>query len=821
MAKRICLTLAIVLVFVASSLFGQTKVSKYVVTGSVVDSITQKAIGYATIAIRDDSSQIVNAAAADASGKFSSKIAKPGKYKVEVSFMGYGSKSVDVNLKDNEKVDIGKVLLTEGLVVDAVNVVVQKQLITASPDKIAYNLEADPEAATSTTFEILRKVPMISIDGEENVKLNGESNYKVLVNGKTSSMMSKNFKDVIKSMPANSIKNIEVITNPPTKYDAEGIGGIINIITNKRSVSGYNGNLNMGATNMGSVNGSGYVAAQLGKFSISASMYGGRFINKGMTSESETENFTSQESHYSLMEGSSGKSTNKFGNISLEASYEIDSLNLITLSGWGYLGRYGSLSTSNTRYWNTDMGLTREFDNITDLNDGGGSGSGSINYQKSFKKPDQTLTFSYNLDANPRMTEYTSKINGILNYDSYEQYSHNSASGMEHTAQVDYYDPVNEKHQYEAGLKYILRKNVSNTDVQDIDPVTGEGVENNTKINDLDYNQHIGSLYGGYVFKHKKFTAKAGMRGELTINTGVSKSIKGDQKFSSDPLFNVVPYVNLSYMLNKGQNVVLSYTQRIQRPGIWHLNPYVNDMDPMNISTGNPDLKSVVSNSVSANYRKSAQSWNLFLNATANFSNKSIEQITRINEDGVKFTTYDNIGINNNYRLNMSFSYRLGIKLNVYANGGVSYIDIKSKENNLANSGFSYQGSIGGGVKLWKESTLNVGGGAYSSSVNLQGSGSTYFYHSIGLSQKFFKQTFTVSVYANNPFKRYMSSTSTRSDEYFNSVYSYRYEMRQFSLNLGYRFGKMNAQVKKTRRSINNDDKLAGGSSSGGTGGTN
>lgn len=815
MIKKICFVTAILLAFVTSHALAQTKVQKYVVVGSVIDSTTQKSIGYVTIAIKNDSSKLINAISTDASGKFSAKINKPGSYKLEFSFVGYGSRVVDVKLDNVANVDIGKVFLVEGLQIGEVKVVSQKQLITSSPDKISYNLEADPEAPTSTALEILRKVPMITIDGEENVKLNGESNYKVLVNGKTSSMMSKNFKDVIKSMPANSIKNIEVITNPPTKYDAEGLGGIINIITNKKTMNGYNGSFNLGATDLGSVNGSGYIAAQMGKFVLSANVFGGRFVNRGSTSESQTENFTSDQNHYSTMEGSSGKTINKFGNISLDLSYEIDSLNLITLSGWGYLSNFSAVSNSKTRYWDINRMLTREFDNITDQTGGGGSGSGSLNYQKSFKKPDQTLTFSYNIDASPQMTEYTSMVNGILNYNSYGQYSHNKASGTEHTAQIDYYDPLNEKHQYEVGLKYILRRNISNTDIQEYDELIGSWIDNNSKVNDLDYNQHIGSMYGGYVFKHKKFTAKAGVRGELTINKGVSKTSKGDLKFNSDPLFNVVPYVNMSYMLNKGQNVVLSYTQRIQRPGIWYLNPYVNDMDPMDISTGNPDLKSVISNSVSVNYRKSAQSWNLFIGATANFANNSIERITRIDDGGVRLTTYDNIGINNNYRINASFSYRLGVKLNVYANGGVSYIDIKSKENNLANSGFSYQGSLGAGVKLWKDANLNLSGGAFSSSINLQGKGSTYFYHSLGLSQKFFKQSFTVSLYANNPFQRYRTAYSTSGDAFFNTSSSYRYEMRQFRLSLGYRFGKMNTQVKRTRRSINNDDKLAGGSSSG------
>lgn len=804
---------------ISTTSFSQSTKDDIRIKGIVIDSLTQDAIGYATVVLVGDSSKMINAVPSDVNGKFTIKAPRQENYKIRVGFVGYGTKTVDVNLTTDDTIEVGTIALTEGVMASDVNVIAYAPLITSDADKITYNMEADPEAATSSTFEILRKVPMLSIDGDDNVRLNGETNYKVLVNGRSSTMMSKNFKDVIKSMPASSIKNIEVITNPSTKYDSEGIGGIINIITTKQRIRGFNGSANLGIDNRGSINLGTYIAAQVGKFAISANISAGEYINNGSTSYNETENFLSNDYKYSISEGVSGKSRNKNGHSSIEASYEIDSLNLITLSGWGYLGNYKNDSHSTTQFHDIDDILSRQFTNKLNTNGGYGSLSASLNYQKLFMKKDKSLTISYNIDNSPQSSDFTTEIDGILDYDSYLQHSENDAIGNEHTAQVDFYNPINDNHQYEGGIKYILRTNVSDTKVEEFDHNNNLWENTPEKVNDLDYDQHIGSLYGGYVFKHKKFTARGGIRGEITFNDGVSKSSNGNVALETEPLFNVVPYVNLSYQLKKGQNIYFAYTQRIQRPSIWYLNPYINDSDPINIRTGNPDLESVVANSFSFNYRKSAQKWNLFTGLSASLADNSIVSISSVDEKGIKTSTYDNIGENNNYRFNTSGSYRLGVKLNVYANGYLAYTDIRSKNNDLSNSGFSYGGSLGGSVRLWKEANFNANGGYYSSRIQLQGKGSSYFYHSLGLSQKLLKKkTLTLSLSVSNPFKENMSHESHLMDKTFKTFSSYTYQIRSFRFGINYRFGKMNTQVKKTRRSITNDDKMGGGGGSGGGG---
>ena len=214
---------------------------KFLLRGQVVDAANNSPVSFATTALLRDSTAVA-AAAADAQGRFELAAAAPGDYQLQITMVGYNPETQSVTLRD-AATDVGTIRLRQGVDIDQVTVTIQKPLITADAEKMTYSVEDDPQAASSTLEEILRKVPQLTIDAEGNVKLNGQSDFKVLVNGRSSAMF-KNFKDVIRSMPASQIKKIEVITEPSMKYDAEGAGGIINIITARKEFDGYNGSLN-------------------------------------------------------------------------------------------------------------------------------------------------------------------------------------------------------------------------------------------------------------------------------------------------------------------------------------------------------------------------------------------------------------------------------------------------------------------------------------------------------------------------------------------------------------------------------------------------
>ncbi|MBL7968584.1 MAG: TonB-dependent receptor [Prolixibacteraceae bacterium] len=794
----------------------------YQIKGLVADSLSNKGIPYATISVQTPQKGVIKRVAADASGNFSFTLDTVGKYSVIVQSIGYVTAKKDVSLSgQTTKIDLGTIKIGTGVEkIAEVAVIAQKPLVRTEVDKVIYSTEADPEAKTSNALEMLRKVPLLTVDGEDNIQLKGTSNFKILLNGKSSSMLSQNPKDVLRSLPASTIKDIEVITNPSSKYEAEGTGGIINIITTKKQIDGFMGRVSAGVDTRGGWNSGLYATSKIKKFGFSVNYNYNEFRQPRSESFSSRENFLSTTNRFTETEGTnkySGKANMAMG----EASYEIDSLNLVSLSFWGYTGGYDATGSTLSRDFDTSRNLTRKFINSTIMDMTYGSLSGNIDYQRTFKKPDKTFTVSYKIDRSPRNSDNLNAINGELNYQSYKQRSTNDASGTEHTFQVDYYDPLTKKHQIEAGTKYILRQNVSNSDVLRYDYTTNQWTRDASKINDLDYDQHIFGFYAGYVLKLKKFSVKSGLRAEGTINDGLFKSVK-DTTFTNK-MFNLIPYITLSQNLDKGQNLKLSYTQRLSRPGIWYLNPFVNDLDPLNISYGNPDLDAEVSHTFDFSYGKFTPKYNFNLSLNSAFTNNTIEQISTMQSNGVKVTTYENIGKNQRYGAYLYGMLRIKTKFTLNTNIGANYTILESNDGrNLKNEGFNYNGSLNCRYTAWKNGTISAFGGVFSPRIMLQGKSSLYYYNNFSISQEMLKKKLTASVSISDPFRRRMKYEMEYDDPTFHQeMASYSYN-RMLRFNLSYRFGQLKGEIKKARRGIKNEDLKSGGDSStgSGTGGT-
>lgn len=805
--KHFCLSL-IVFLYTSIAAVAQTKTAGYNVNGQVIENTKGEGVPFATVIISNDSLKVKKAQACDASGKFGFKLDIAARYTVVVTSVGYKEKRLFTKI-EKANTEIGKITLEEGVMLKEVTVSAQKPLVKIDPDKIVYSIEADPDAQANNALEMLRKVPLITIDSEENITLNGQSNYKVLVNGKSSTMMSTNFKEALKSLPASTIRDIEVITNPSSKYDAEGVGGIINIITAKKSINGYNGSVSAGADARGSLNAGAYLAVKSKKLSFSSRYYGNQFIQPATISESETEYYNNTEYRFS---SSGGKTSSRgFSNgYTGEASYDIDSLNLVSLSFWGSQSSYSTKGENETKYLNIDNDITRLYNNVLNNKSRSGYLSGNIDYQKTFKKPDKSFTVSYKLDNNPRIFKNTSAVQGLINYPSYNQFSENEANGREQTIQADYYDPITQKHQVEGGLKFILRENTSNSEI----------FRDNIRLdntNDLDYSQYIMGLYAGYLVKWKKLTTKTGVRFERTWNDGTSRTSDINTEFTNR-LFNLVPYITFSYMPKQGQTLKLSYTQRLSRPGIWYLNPYVNDADSLNISYGNPMLKSEVSHSFELSYTYFKPKFNFSLSTSSSFANNSIQRITKVGSNGGTISTYENIGKNQYYGLNTYVAYRPSAKLNIFINGGINYSKLEANAGyNISNDGFSYRASLNGRITLWKDGSFTPYMMVYSSSVMLQGKSASFYYTGLSVSQYFLKRKLNINISTTDPFWYRKEYHNESKDITFLSNMKYSYPAQNLRVSAVINFGKMDLQVKKARRGIRNDDLKSGSDTQGTT----
>lgn len=808
----------------------------YTIKGQVVDSLSNETVPYATlsIALASAPQTAIKLLACDDDGKFTATLKQAGKYVMSMQSLGKVPAVKRFTLSEGKKnLDLGKLFMNDdSQQLNEVTVVAQKPLVTVEVDKITYSLDDDPEAKTNNALEMFRKVPMITVDGEDKIQLKGSSNYKIYMNGKPSNLLSgENASEVLKSMPASSIKNIEVITDPGSKYDAEGVGGIINIITSKNAMQGYTGTVRANASTLGSFGGGGYVSLKVGNLGLTAN-YGYNNRNSPWN-DSRNERFTDKDelagdAPTHLIEQGRAKNKGPFQYGYLEASYEIDTLNLISVGANLFRGKNKSYSeldavlnpfngitemTANPIYSYHRNTLSEGTFGSTDLN---------VDYQHSTSKKDELLTVSYRFSQSPNDNESNSELSKVINYyraDEYPKWNINDASTVEHTAQVDYTTPIFKNHTLDAGLKYINRQNKSNTLEQIYNDSTKVWEDHSKDNSQFHHIQHIYSAYLGYMVRLNKFGIKAGVRAEGTsLRARFDRNL--DMNFSSD-YFDVVPNATLTYQMGMSSQLRLGYNMRIQRPGIWYLNPYINDGDPQNISQGNPNLDSEKSNTVNLNYSKFTQKFSINASLSYTFVDNSIERYTftadfpladpRSQYNGALWSTYGNIGKKQQLGMFLYGNWSPNTWFRIYMNGGLDYTDLKAVSLGMSNDGFSGRIFAGSQFTLPKDFRINLHGGYFSPWIQLQGKQSPFYFAGLNVSKDFLKKKLSVSVGANNPFWKTMKMENTTTGDGFHNVSTNWRSSREFRFSISYRFGTMKGQIKKVRRGISNDDSKGGG----------
>lgn len=800
-----------VLSFVAHA--QKTTTAPVTVKGILLDSLTNESEPYATIRISKKTlpDKPVKLAVTGIDGKFQEKLSEQGDYVMTISSIGKSTVKREFSIAPDSKViDFGTLFTSEASeLMEGIEVIAQKPLVKVDMDKIEYNIEDDPDSKSSNVLDMLRKVPLVTVDGEDKVQVNGSSSFKIHVNGKPNNMMSNNPTEVLKSMPANTIKYIEVITEPGAKYDAEGVGGILNIVTVGGGMEGYTATFNGNVGNRGAGAGA-YATVQAGKFTVTGNYSYNYYKSPDSSSEDFRESYVSDENKYlSTRIENDYKGNYQYGNI--EGSYEIDTLRLISFSAnlYGGSGKGNGDGTTNMLDINNEHTYSY---NAHGWNKSSNQYVGaSLDYQRTFKKKGELFTLSYRLNNSPNESEnrvdYSDKRD--YPYSLKNMYGENDAKTIEHTFQADYTNPLTKMHEIEAGVKYIIRNSRSDSRYYDVEN-DGTKTEDLAKSNEYDHLQDILAAYGGYRLRVKKFGLKAGLRYEHTFMK-VENHMRDNSDFNAN-FDNLVPSATLSYKVGEAQTVRASYNMRISRPGIWYLNPFVNRTKPDDISYGNRDLDSEKSHAFSAKFSSFTQKFNIDLTLRYSFVNNSIERYSFIGPDeetgreNVQHNTYQNMGKSRNTRLSTYMNWNIGPKTRLYMNGGVSYVDFKSEEQGIANSGFNYNCYGGFQHTLPWALRLSINGGGSSARTSTQGKRSGYYYYSLGLNRQFLKERLTLSVNTSNPFEKYRDFKNTINDETFYSFSKSRNPARYFGFSVSYRIGELKASVKKAARSIDNDD---------------
>lgn len=838
---KIKCSLLLIMLVVSSLVAAQNAAPTFQIKGVLLDSLTQEGEPYATIKIvkKEAPANALKMLVTDMKGKFQEKVPGTGNFVMTISSIGRNTIVKDFTVKAGEKlVDFGTLYITDASnELGQVEVVAQKPLVKADIDKIEYNVQDDPDSKSNSVLEMLRKVPLVTVDGEDNIKVNGSSSFKVYVNGKPNNMMSNNPTEVLKSMPANSIKHIEVITNPGPKYDAEGVGGILNIVTVGSGLEGYTATFSGNVSNMGAGGGL-FGTVKSGKLTVSARYnynYNGRPRSYSGGNRRTVGDVT--EGSSDLDYDGSSKGHGNFQSGSMEASYEIDTLRLVSMSFGLWGGGNNSTSINNTLA--TAPGTSNELYRY--VSDGRSKSSwysidGGVDYQRMFHVKDRMFTLSYKINTSPQTSDSYSTYNDMHAATDWEDFlkrlydlnNDGSQNTTEHTFQADYTTPIGKIHTLEAGAKYILRDNSSEDDRYERQiGTTGDYVLDEEHSSHYKHQNDILAAYMGYGLRVKKISGRLGVRYEHTKQEVKYLLGRGDD-FNKN-FDDVVPSASIGYKLTDMSNLRFGYNMRIYRPGIWYLNPYLNDSNPTNISQGNSHLDSEKSHSFNLSYSNFTQKFNINLSARYSFTNNSIEQVTEQVKDTeieglqnptgkeVLYSTYQNIGKSRNASLSGYVNWNATSNTRIYANlyGNYTYME---GANGLKNDGwnlFAYGGAQQSLPHDWRIS-LNIYG--QTPWIMLQGKGSSFFDYGLSVNKSFLNKRLTLSAFASNFFKKYTSPTSSIEGVGFTQDSWNRYTRQRFGVSVSYRIGELKASVKKAARTISNDDVKGGGGEGGGGG---
>ncbi|RKR80213.1 outer membrane receptor protein involved in Fe transport [Mucilaginibacter gracilis] len=817
------------------------------ISGTVLDSATHKPLEFASVAIYRSGGKVPNnGVLTDEKGNFKLNEVKNGKWKIVISFPTYRTKTVDPVTTTPEKPDFNMGIINVAAVASTLNTVQitgTAAVIETKIDKIVFNAEKDITLQGGNATDVMRKVPLVSVDINGNVALRGDQNVKVLINGKPSGAMANNLADVLKSIPADQIKSVEVITSPSAKYDAEGSAGILNIVTKSKNVSGVSGSVS-GGVGTRQNNGNANLNINQNRLSITGN-FGG--------------NFTWPQTSHTV------------------SGTDFDATNYTHATSSSRISRYGYRGSGALSY---DFNSYNSFNSNIALNQGGFKADGNSDAERSIDVPAKAATAStaaqpavkslidYLSRSNSKTTfggfdwnnDYIRKFkkeghqidiagewsHGITDFNSTSVYttttindlrSVNNGVNNEYTLQADYTLPVNDKFKIEAGGKSIFRRlssvydsyTGSSTDL-DVDPASftyNSGLSNN-----YTYNQNIYSGYTVLTFTlPKSYALQVGSRLENTqIHGDPYSAVSGLTSF--DNSYNVfIPTLALSKTI-KNSTYKLTYTKRIQRPSLTFLNPYRNETNPTAITEGNPQLQPEISQYTELNYSTYIGASVINISAYYKYTSNLIEGIavpfTNVSgstSTSGTITTYQNIGHNNSFGASFFGSINpikiLTIRgsINAYTynpNPQGGYIIDASQNGTYIN----YNAFLGQSVNLkggWAAESFII---LNSPKRTIQGTTPSFSLWIIGVKKEFWDKKASLGLNTFDPFWENKAFNTNLKGAGYTQFSNTQFPFRSFGISFSYAFGKVkfadqNDPTQKKKKGVNNDDLKQGDSSSG------
>lgn len=781
--------------------------------GRVTDAnVPDHPLEYATISVYSKDSSLISGIITDNKGTFSLEL-NPGEYYAVIQFISYTSDTIsNISITEQKPVaDVGTIKLKlQTTQIEEAVVIGEKSSMVIDLDKKVFNVGKDLNNAGKSASEILDNIPSVTVDAEGNVSLRGSQNLQILVDGRPSGLVSAENTDALRSLQGNLIDRVEVITNPSSRYEAEGMAGIINLVLKKDQRKGVNGSFELSAGYPHEYSLGANISFRREKINYFLN-YGLRYFERPGEGNS-FQRFSFPDTSYLTRVKRDPLRSGWSHNVRIGADFNINEKNILTFSS--VLGFEDQINIS--RIWYEDYTISENLLKITSRRDEESETEKnvefSLNYLKNFDRKNQKFNFLAQY-INEGEIEESDIREGLLFHFNEEingapllQKSLNDEGQQNILLQADYEHPLNEDGKVETGIRSEFRKILNPYSVEEIDSGTNEWQKLPQFSNNFEYIENVYAAYIQIGNTFNNISIQAGLRSELSdIQTYLKETDNKNRRRYTD----FFPSFHTSYKFNEKNSVQISYTRRINRPGFWSLNPFYTFSDSRNIRTGNPDLEPEYTNSFETGYILNIENFSFYAGLYYNNTQGVIERINYVDTTGTSFQIPFNLSERNSFGFesNISINPLEWWKLNTDFNFYRAITEGNYNGESLNSDSYSWNLRLDSKMNFKNNLDFQTTFFYRAPQTTTQGERKAFYMMNIGLSKDILKGNGTITFNVRDLLNSRKFSFILDSPELY-SENEFRWSTRSFSLTFMYRLN----QNKKQDSSNGRNDQVPDGS---------
>lgn len=786
-----------------------------IVKGQVYDAASKKPIVYATIYLKHlrDSTYSTGGLAND-SGTFVIENLKPGKYQRKVSFIGFVSKIDTIMINPQNPVLSLPVdyLKVDSKNLNEVEIIEDKPEFELAIDKKIFNVGANSIVAGGSALDALRQVPTVNVDVDGKISLRGSESLVVFINGKPSGLTTDNRAQILQQIPASNIEKIELITNPSAKYDAEGMSGIINIVTKKQIANGKSGSIQVGIGTFHKYNLSGTYNTRKNNFSMTHTLgfRANRYWNEGYNLRTNTPSFASDNT---INQYSAGYNWSFSPTMSGNFDWSLKKENNISIN---YLLNYSNrTNVDSLEYYFLDSSLfwTGQTKRFSEENENSFNGDVGVSYGKKFAKKREltastNLNFNYNIEDN-NYDQYIKNSQGVIdtNYNPFLQHNNRLYNSYVWVSQIDYVHPFKENYKFETGVKVTYRDIMEDLDADSFNYALNRIQIDSSITNKFNYRELVPAVYGTFTASYKKWGFQVGLRSELTSSSGVQEV--GNNSFTK-LYIGIFPSAFISYKISDVHQLQLAYSRRINRPGMGQLNPFADYDDPFNLRIGNPDLNPETIESGELTYSMNLKNHNIIATGYFRYVNGVIQRYRYLDTNNVAIVTFLNLNSSMNLggelviRNKWTKWWSMNTNFNIFRN----QLNGTSPTGNLEATNFSFGLRNNQNFKLGKVSELQLSLNYMAPTTFPQGRVAENWNIDAAIKFDLFKNKANLTFNITDIFMTRRFLVDSQDPNFFGNVYRRR-ESRIFTVQFTWKFGQQDPD-KKPRRTRDQGGSMGG-----------